>query len=172
MRGSMVLQWIFGNTNCFLDYHWGLPGREKLACHSDDTVPQPQSSCPCHLRNHCQNVIRTTDYRACPLFTVPSSSLSERPLCGRFTPLWYHAQWSQTNHSHFPESFPHWVIHFVDIGLSLLLRLKSGKNVVVLLHCSPCFVILFSYCVLFSKEDYSSRTGSQELREWLVFWWL
>lgn len=107
MRGSVMLQRTLGPTDSLLYFHRGLPSRDKLAAHSDVTVLQLQSWCDYHRRNHCQ----TAETKLPCLFPWPlsSSSLGERSCWARFTLLWYHAQWSHTNHSHFSGSFPHCV---------------------------------------------------------------
>lgn len=117
-----------------LDFHWALPGWDKRAARSDVTLPQLKSWCDYHLKNHCQAAetklpcMSPTPPPPCPLLrtALHFSSLSlslflslciflvfffERPCWARFTLLWYHAQRSQTNHSHFPGSFPHCVSH-------------------------------------------------------------
>lgn len=115
-----------------LDFHWGLPGWDQLAARCDVTLPQLQSWCDYHLRNHCQTVetklpclfprllsLYLSLMNSASLISALSPSLSHCPflvspwvfLLSQVTLLWYHAQWSQTNHSHFPGSFPHCVSH-------------------------------------------------------------
>lgn len=94
-----------------LDFHRGLPGRDKLAARSDVTLPRLRSWCDYHPRNHCQTVETKLPCMFPRLLPASSSSLRECSCWARFTLLWYHAQWSQTNHSHFPGSFPRCVSH-------------------------------------------------------------
>lgn len=93
---------------------------------------------------------------------VSSSSLCERSCWARFTLLWYHAQWSQTNHSHFPGSFPHCVSHsFSGHGVVSTAQSEKWKKVIVLL--AECLVTFFlPQCSLSSFFLYYSHS----LRSW------
>lgn len=111
------------------------------------------------------------DYHACflaslSLYLSPSlrlsSSLCERSCWARFTLLWYHAQWSQTNHSHFPGSFPHCVSHsFSGHGVVSTAQSEKWKKVIVLL--AECLVTFFSSSVQFV---FFFLCYSHSLRSW------
>lgn len=139
------------------DFHRGLHGWDKLAVMSLCLGYKVDVITILEITVRLQR----PNYRACPrphLF-LSLSGMFWRPLLSPHTPpplslclslrlpcsggarfilLWYHAHWSQTNHSHFPGSFPG-----SDEGLSLILsRDRRKKCTEVCLH-----FFFFTLCI-------------------------
>lgn len=128
--------WTHRLTRALLDFHWCLPGRGSARgspwCHSASAprlmwLPSQKSLSDCG--DQIAMLVPSASPSATPMNSPslhislfpslpPSLSLSLAVLVSlwvfllsQVTLLWYHAQWSQTNHSHFPGSFLHCVSH-------------------------------------------------------------